>query len=144
MIVLNRLFHDHNHSQHIDYDLYLTAEQRKRSYQRIETKDNQIFLLKLPRGTHLHLDDILISEDNQLVQVKAQPEEVITVTATTSLQLLKGAYHLGNRHIPLEITPDYLRLTYDRVLEEMLIKMGLKITIETAIFEPETGAYHHH
>ena len=144
MIVLNRLYHDHDHAHSIDYDLYLTAEQRKRSYQRVETKDQQIFLLKLPRGTHLHLDDILISEDNQLVQVKAQPEEVITVTAATQLQLLKGAYHLGNRHIPLEITHDYLRLTYDRVLEEMLTKMGLNTTIETVVFEPETGAYHHH
>ena len=151
MIVLNRIYTDFSDSMVIDYELPLTAEQRKRSYQKIELENGNIFLLKLPRSTNLKIGDILISEErneskqkNQLVKITGQLEKVITVTGESSLQLLQGAYHLGNRHIALEINSEYLRLNYDRVLEEMLIKMGLTTTVEKTIFNPEKGAYHHH
>ncbi len=154
MIVLNRIYTDFSDSMVIDYELPLTAEQRKRSYQKIELENGNIFLLKLPRSTNLKIGDILIGEKspeseereqkNQLVKITGQLEKVITVTGESSLQLLQGAYHLGNRHIALEINSEYLRLNYDRVLEEMLIKMGLTTTVEKTIFNPEKGAYHHH
>ena len=129
----------------ISFNLPLTAEQRMRSHQRIELENGQIFLLKLPRGTILQVGDILHSEQNNiLVQIEAKPEAVLTVRANSRLELLKGAYHLGNRHIPLEITENYLRLNDDRVLEKMLIQLGLNITREISPFYPETGAYHHH
>jgi urease accessory protein len=71
------------------------------------------------------------------------PEPVITVKANTELELIRAAYHLGNRHVPLEITSTYLRLSPDSVLESMLVKMGLEILEEIAPFYPEKGAYGH-
>ncbi len=145
MHILDRIYTSFDNPK-ISFILSLTAEQRRRSHQRIELENGDVFLLKLPRGTILEVGDILQSENdhNILVQIKAQPEQVITVTAKSTLELLKGAYHLGNRHIPLEIKEDYLRLNCDRVLEKMLIQLGLEVKREISPFYPETGAYHHH
>jgi urease accessory protein len=99
----------------------------------------------LPRGTVLQEGDLLTSEDGKtIVRIVARSEPTILVTATHSLDLLRAAYHLGNRHVPLEITPNYLRLSPDPVLESMLIKLGLVIREEIAPFHPEIGAYHGH
>jgi urease accessory protein len=144
MLTLNKIYTSNNHPI-INCQLPLTAEQRMRSHQRIKLETGEIVLLKLPRGTTLEVGDILQSEKNDLwVQIEAKPETVLTVRANSRLELLKGAYHLGNRHIPLEITEDYLRLNDDRVLEKMLIQLGLNVTREISPFYPETGAYHHH
>ena len=74
----------------------------------------------------------------------AKPEPIITVRANHSLDLLKAAYHLGNRHVRLEITSDYLRFSPDPVLSSMLVNQGLTIQEEIAPFYPEGGAYGHH
>ena len=88
--------------------------------------------------------DLLQSEDSAvLVRVAAKPEPVITVCGETTLDLLRAAYHLGNRHVSLEITPEYLRLSPDSVLETMLKQLGLTVKSEVAPFEPEAGAYGH-
>lgn len=79
----------------------------------------------------------------QYVQVMAKPEPVLTVTASTPLSLLQAAYHLGNRHVPLEITPHYLRLAPDPVLQAMLVQLGVSVLQEVAPFTPTLGAYHH-
>jgi urease accessory protein len=78
--------------------------------------------------------------------VLAKPEPVLTVTAHTPLDLLQAAYHLGNRHVSLEITPTYLRLSPDPVLRDLLIHRGLHIHEEIQPFQPESGAYgaHHY
>jgi urease accessory protein len=90
----------------------------------------------------------LLSSDREiespLVRVIAKPEPVITVTAQTDLELLRAAYHLGNRHVPLEITPKYLRLSPDTVLQDMLEHLGLQTEAEIAPFQPEMGAYGSH
>lgn len=121
--------------------LLLTAEERTRSRHRFETVDGQPVFLQLPRGTVLQDGDVLRSDDGVLVQVVAKPEPVITVTANSPLQLLQATYHLGNRHVPLEIAPTYLRLSPDPVLQEMLLHRGLHITEAVQPFYPESGAY---
>jgi urease accessory protein len=124
--------------------LALTAEERTRSRHRFETKDGIVFL-RLPRGTVLHDGDILQDETNSsLVRITAKPEPVLTVTAQTPVLLLQAAYHLGNRHVPVEITATYLRLLPDSVLRTMLEQLGLELKEEILPFQPETGAYGQH
>ena len=100
--------------------------------------------LRLPRGTVLRDSDILQSETgSSLVRVSAKPEPVLTVTAQTPLDLLRAAYHLGNRHVPVEITPIYLRLSPDPVLRTMLEQLGMEVQEAVLPFQPEIGAYGH-
>jgi urease accessory protein len=124
--------------------LSLTAEERTRSRYRFETTDRQAFHLYLPRGTVLRDGDLLRADpEGCLVRVVAKPEPVLTVTADTSLDLLRAAYHLGNRHVPLEITATYLRLTPDPILRGMLEQLGLQVMESVQPFQPEAGAYNH-
>jgi urease accessory protein len=124
--------------------LALTAEERTRSRHRFEI-DGQVVFLRLPRGTVLHDGDILEDETNSnLVRIAAKSELVLTVTAQTPILLLQAAYHLGNRHVPVEITATYLRLLPDSVLRSMLEQLGLEIKEEILPFQPEIGAYGHH
>lgn len=128
----------------INFQLELTAEERQKSRQIIEL-ENLIINVQLPRGTVLKQGDCISNEDQDfMIEIIAKPELIITVTAGDQLSLMKAAYHLGNRHIPLEIAPHYLRLLPDPVLTSMLLKLGLEIKEETAPFSPEIGAYHHH
>ncbi|MEB3311630.1 MAG: urease accessory protein UreE [Snowella sp.] len=124
--------------------LSLTAEERTRSRYRFDTADGQAFFFRLPRGTVLHSGDILEAESGELIEIVAKPEPVLTVTAANPLTLLKAAYHLGNRHVPVEITLDYLRLKPDPVLAEMLIHLGVEVQEEILPFQPESGAYDSH
>ena len=106
--------------------------------------DDTPVYLQLPRGTTLQDGDILAAEtDDIFVRVAAKPEPVLTVTSTDMLNLLRAAYHLGNRHVSLEITPNYLRLAPDAVLEKMLHQLGLQVITEIAPFCPQGGAYSH-
>lgn len=129
----------------VSFTLALTAEERARSRHRFETADGQVFLLRLPRGTVLRDGDLLQAEvGGDLVRILAKPEPVLTVTAKTSLDLLRVAYHLGNRHIAIEIASDYLRLSPDSVLQTMLEQLGVEVREEVLPFQPEAGAYGHH
>jgi urease accessory protein len=128
----------------ITCSLALTAEERTRSRHRFVTEDEKEVFLRLPRGTVLQDGDILTDETHSyLIRIIAKPEPVYTVLAETLL-LLKAAYHLGNRHVPVEITPDYLRLSPDSVLHNLLVQLGLEIKEEIAPFQPELGAYGQH
>ena len=127
----------------------LTAEERQRSFYRCTSEQGQPMKINLKRGTVLRDGDLLLTEADAnaepiKVAIAAKPEPVITVTAEHPLHLLKAAYHLGNRHVALEVTETYLRLTPDPVLRDMLTKMPVTITDAIAPFHPETGAYHHH
>ena len=99
----------------------------------------------LPRGQVLRGGDVLVAEDGSLVRVIASPQPVLRVTACTQhgtpLDLPRAAYHLGNRHVALEIQADHLQLEPDRVLADMLRAMHLIVSEENAAFEPEGGAY---
>jgi urease accessory protein len=127
----------------VAFTLALTAEERMRSRYHFEGQDGQSVYLQLPRGTVLHDGDFLQSDDGLVVQVSAKPEPVLTVTAKSELGLLQAAYHLGNRHVPLEIMPTYLRLSPDPVLRGLLEHRGLHVVAEVQPFQPETGAYGH-
>jgi len=125
--------------------LALVAEDRTRSRHRFMTLEGEEINLQLQRGTVLKEGDILADENNQAIAVViARPELVLTVTAAHPLDFLRAAYHLGNRHISLEITESYLRLSPDSVLEDMVLQLGLTVIKETQPFQPESGAYHHH
>ncbi|MBW4561319.1 MAG: urease accessory protein UreE [Mojavia pulchra JT2-VF2] len=125
--------------------LPLTAEERTRSRHRFEITDGRVVFLRLPRGTVLQDGDILQDEaHSNLIRITAKPEPVLTVFAQTPLLLMRAAYHLGNRHVPVEITINYLRLSTDSVLRTMLEQLGLEIKEEILPFQPEVGAYGHH
>ena len=124
------------------FTLSLTAEERTRSHHHFYTDEGQGIHLQLPRGTVLYHGDLLTTETKEsVVRIVAKPEPVITATAHTTLELLRAAYHLGNRHVPLEVRVGYLRLSTDPVLKSMLIHMGLQVTEATLPFQPEAGAY---
>ncbi len=138
-------FYSRPQPEKIDFTLMLTAEERMRSHQRLELENNLIIHLKLPRNKTLTEGDILTTKKQDFfLEITAKPELLLTVTASNQQQLMRGAYHLGNRHIPVEIKPDYLRLSPDPVLTKMLMRLGLDVKAEICPFYPEKGAYHHH
>jgi urease accessory protein len=146
IVLTNRLHHHHHHHSSPPLILALTAEERTRSRHHFITEDGKPIYLQLARGTVLQGDDLLTSEhdDNILVKIVAKSEPVLTVTSDDSINLLRAAYHLGNRHVSLEITPTYLRLAPDPVLAGMLTQLGLQVVSELAPFCPQGGAYSHH
>ena len=99
----------------------------------------------LPRGTAVRGGDALVAEDGSLVVVKAAPQPVLVVRHCTAhgspFDLLRAAYHLGNRHVPLELQTDRLLLEPDHVLADLLRSMHLIVSEEQTAFEPENGAY---
>jgi urease accessory protein len=144
-IITQRLAKPHQAIEDPLLTLALIAEERTRSRYRHVSVEGEEINLQLPRGTVLRDGDILAdASDRPVAKVVAQPEPVITVTAHHALDFLRAAYHLGNRHIALEITESYLRFSPDPVLQDMVLHMGLTIVEEVQPFQPETGAYHHH
>ncbi|AFY91611.1 urease accessory protein UreE [Chamaesiphon minutus PCC 6605] len=143
-IAIDRKLDRHHHSSS-PLLLWLTAEERTRSRHHFITADGTPVSLQLPRGTVLVDGDLLGSETTGVVvKVAAKPEPVLTVTSENAIDLLRAAYHLGNRHVSLEIAPTYLRLTPDSVLERMLVQLGdLQVVAEIAPFSPQGGAYRH-
>lgn len=99
----------------------------------------------LPRGTVVRGGDVLVTEDGSMVLVQAAPQDVLVVRHCSAhgspFDLLRAAYHLGNRHVQLELQPDHLKLEPDHVLAEMLQAMHLIVSTERTAFEPEGGAY---
>ena len=99
----------------------------------------------LPRGTLVRGGDVLVTEDGSLVQVLAAPQPVLEVRHCaqhgSAFDLLRAAYHLGNRHVALELKPDHLKLEPDHVLADMLRQQHLIVTETQSAFEPEGGAY---
>lgn len=121
--------------------LTLPYERRIISRQRV-TLDNGVDAgLFLPRGTTLHDGDGLKAESGEVVVVKAACETVSTLHCDDPLLLARACYHLGNRHVPLQIVQGMIRYQHDHVLDEMLHGMGLHVQVEQAPFEPEAGAY---
>jgi urease accessory protein len=99
----------------------------------------------LPRGTLVRGGDVLVAEDGSLIRVVAAPQAVLVITHCsehgTPFDLLRAAYHLGNRHVPIELKPDHLKIEPDHVLAAMLRSMHLIVTEQHTAFEPEGGAY---
>jgi urease accessory protein len=99
----------------------------------------------LPRGTLVRGGDVLVAEDGSMVRVTAAPQAVLVITPCTahgsSFDLVRAAYHLGNRHVQIELKPDHLKIEPDHVLADMLRAMHLTVKEAHAAFEPEGGAY---
>jgi urease accessory protein len=99
----------------------------------------------LPRGTAVRGGDVLVAEDGSLIRVLAAPQDVLRITHCTAhgtpFDLIRAAYHLGNRHVPIELKPDHLKIEPDHVLADMLRAMHLIVTPVAEAFEPEGGAY---
>jgi len=102
----------------------------------------------LPRGTAVRGGDVLVAEDGSLVRVIAAPQPVLRITHCTAhgtpFDLTRAAYHLGNRHVPIELKPDHLKIEPDHVLADMLRAMHLIVAAVDEAFEPEGGAYSSH
>ena len=121
-----------------------------RQKSRFDTDDTQgrrigVFL---PRGTTVRGGDVLVAEDGSLIKVIAQPQPVLRITPCAEhgspFDLVRAAYHLGNRHVAIELSPQHLQIEPDHVLAEMLRHMHLDVTEMVAPFEPEGGAYAAH
>ncbi len=99
----------------------------------------------LPRGTLVRGGDVLVAEDGSMVKVIAAPQAVLRITACPShgspFDLTRAAYHLGNRHVPIELKPDHLKIEPDHVLADLLRAMHLIVNDVSEAFEPEGGAY---
>jgi urease accessory protein len=118
-----------------------------RQKSRFETTDSlgRTLGVFLSRGTVIRGGDVLVAEDGSLIQVNAAPQEVLRITACsihgTPFDLTRAAYHLGNRHVPIELKPDHLKIEPDHVLAEMLRAMHMTVHKVNEAFEPEGGAY---
>ena len=99
------------------------------------------FLLDLPRAQHLAEGDGLELDNGGYVRVQAAPEPVIEIAADSPTDLLRIAWHLGNRHLPLQVLEDRLRLRADHVIASMIEGLGGRVTWAQAPFDPEIGAY---
>lgn len=129
-------------SGHIDDQLELPFDQRQKSRLRVTLASGKEAALFLSRGIILRGGDLIQSEDGKLVvQIVAAQEPVYNVIAPTLRDLMRAAYHLGNRHVPLQIGDGWLRLEQDYVLRDMLLGLGMQVSEVNAPFEPEAGAY---
>jgi urease accessory protein len=127
----------------IDAEFTLTLPFDSRQKARLHTKldSGEEAGLFLARGMILRGGDKLQAESGEVIKIISANEEVSTVTSNDTLLLMRASYHLGNRHVPLEVNPNYLRFHFDHVLNEMLEHLHLSVTKEFAPFEPESGAY---
>jgi urease accessory protein len=118
--------------------LRLPFESRQKSRLRTKLVSGEEVALMLPRGEVLRGGDLVTASDGRVIEVLSEPEKLLHVESDS---LAKLAYHLGNRHVPVQVGQAFLRLAEDHVLEEMLKKLGAKVTHVEAPFEPEAGAY---
>ena len=132
--------------------LTLPFESRQRSRLRVTLSDGTQAALALPRGSVLRGGDLLRLSDRRVLRVVAASESVSTARSSVPRALMRAAYHLGNRHVPLEVGEGFVRYLHDHVLDAMVRDLGLSVSAEQAAFEPEGGAYsggghshgHHH
>lgn len=128
----------------IDTSLTLPLESRCRSRLRVTLDDGREAGLFLPRGSNLRHGDLLRSQEGLVVEVRAAPETLSRIRCSDPLQLARACYHLGNRHVALQIEAGRLSYLHDHVLDEMVAGLGLRVTVEEGPFEPEAGAYGGH
>jgi urease accessory protein len=140
MLTINERLLD---SQAATERLVLPFELRQRSRQRCRLSSGEEVALVLERGTVLRGGDRLRAEDGRIVEVVAAPETVSVVRASDPWRLARAAYHLGNRHIPVQVGNGWLRYLHDHVLDDMVHGLGFALDIQVQPFEPEAGAYAH-
>ena len=119
----------------------LSYDQRSRSRQKVELDNGESAGLFLPRGVALRRGQRLVADSGEVVEVRAADETVSTVHVSESLAMARACYHLGNRHVALQIEDGFIRYQHDHVLDDMVRGLGLEVVVEQAPFEPEAGAY---
>jgi urease accessory protein len=126
----------------------LATDDRHRRRMAMTGTRGLLFVLDLPEAVWLRHGDALVLEDGRLVEVLAAPEPLLEIRCADPLHLARIAWHLGNRHLPSQIFPRYIRIRRDHVIAEMARQLGAKVTEIEAPFDPEGGAYegggHHH
>ena len=124
--------------------LVLPYDARRKSRQRVTLASGEEMGYVFPAGTVLRQGDRLRSGDGRVVEVVAAPEALLEVRAGDTFQLIRAAYHLGNRHVPVQLGERFLRFQPDHVLAEMLVGLGCAVSEVEAPFDPEGGAYGAH
>jgi urease accessory protein len=116
----------------------LAFEYRQRSRQRARLDSGEEIGMVMPRGEVLRGGDRLLASDGRVFEVVSAPERLLHIEAPS---LARIAWHLGNRHVPVQVGDEFLRIAEDRVLDAMLRGLGASVTHVEAPFEPEGGAY---
>jgi len=124
--------------------LNLPFELRQKSRLRVRLSNGDEAGIVLSRGTILRHGDLLRATNGLVIEVIAAPERVSTARTDDPFTFARACYHLGNRHVPLQIGAQWLRYAHDHVLDAMVRGLGLTVIEEVAPFEPEPGAYGHH
>jgi urease accessory protein len=124
--------------------LKLPFDLRQKSRLRAKLSDGEEVAIVLPRGQVLRGGDWVVASDGRVIEIVAQAEKVLHVLCATPHGLTRAAYHLGNRHVPVQLGQGWLRIAADHVLEEMLKGLGASVSTLEAPFEPEAGAYGAH
>ncbi|MDO8300958.1 urease accessory protein UreE [Lacisediminimonas sp.] len=139
------------HADTIDGELVLPYDSREKSRLRARLQSGEEVAVFTVRGTVLRDGDLLRGEDGRVVRISAAAEQVYRVSCNSARDLLRCAFHLGNRHTQAQIIDQadgqFLRIRFDSVLKDMLQGLGATVEEENAPFEPESGAYgggHHH
>ena len=124
--------------------LRLPFDSRQKSRQLATLVSGEEVAVIMPRGQVLRGGDWVVASDGRAIEVVAQAEKVLHVLCARPQALARAAYHLGNRHVPVQLGEGWLRIAADHVLEEMLKGLGATVTALEAPFEPEAGAYAGH
>lgn len=137
------------HAESIFAQLVLPYELRENSRLRTTLASGEEVAIFTERGTVLRNNDLLKGNDGRVIQIVAAKEPTYRITCATSRDLLRCAFHVGNRHTQTQVEEGFLRIYQDTVLKEMLEGLGATVVEENAQFEPEAGAYsrgsgHHH
>jgi urease accessory protein len=127
-----------------DDRIVLPFDLRSRSRLRTRLASGEEVGVKLDRGQLLRGGDLLLADDGRVIEVQAALEWVSSLHSDQTGMLARAAFHLGNRHVALQIGDGWLRYLHDHVLDDMARGLGLRVTVEQAPFEPESGAYHPH
>lgn len=124
--------------------LDMNFDERQKARSRVAASNGEIVGVHIERGTSLKDGDCLKAEAGEIFAVRAGNEPLSIVRCESSVDLARAAYHLGNRHVRLQVAANTVRYQTDHVLDDMLRHFGLIVEHAEAPFEPEPGAYHRH
>ncbi|MCG8313546.1 MAG: urease accessory protein UreE [Pseudomonadales bacterium] len=146
---ISGVFHSHGADAPVKpFEIELPFDERKKSRLKTQSRCGQEMGFILPRGHILRSGTLIKSEAGDVAVILAAPEKVTTASTADPTLLCKASYHLGNRHVALQVGDGWVRYQHDHVLDDMVKGLGLKVQVELAAFEPEDGAYshggHHH
>ncbi|HEY0963959.1 MAG TPA: urease accessory protein UreE [Pseudomonadales bacterium] len=125
----------------IDTHVVLSHDQRDRGRLRAETSEGREVRIFLERGAPLMIGEVLRSECGRHLSVEGACEELAVASCDDWATFSRACYHLGNRHVKVQIGELWLRMLPDHVLEEMLVQLGMRVAHDRNVFVPEAGAY---